>query len=111
MASDGKDGDKSTSSVVLGIFPFRDVCRSFAPTSIVIPLPMLDNGNFDFSPHPSLLVPNGHVDTLNNSNSANLDVVNDEPLPITEPVLAHAPVILPSPVMPPRSCQATSLLG
>ncbi|KAA8535616.1 hypothetical protein F0562_030619 [Nyssa sinensis] len=53
-----------------------------------------DNGNFDFSSHPSPPVPNGHVDTLNNSAPGNLDVVDDDPLPITEPALAHAPVPL-----------------
>ncbi|KAA8547424.1 hypothetical protein F0562_003712 [Nyssa sinensis] len=46
-----------------GIFPFRDVPQSSAPPSTVIPLPVHDNGNFDFSPHPSPPVPNGHVDT------------------------------------------------
>ncbi|KAA8542659.1 hypothetical protein F0562_023842 [Nyssa sinensis] len=75
-----------------GIFPFRDIPQFSAPPSTVIPLPVHDNENFDFFPHPSPPVMNGHVDTLNNSTPANLDVVDDEPHPITKPASAHAPV-------------------
>ncbi|KAA8518324.1 hypothetical protein F0562_015794 [Nyssa sinensis] len=95
-------GNINPSSHLAGIFPFRDVPRSSAPSSTVIPLPVHDNGNFDFSPHPSPPVPNGHVDILNNSALANLDVVDDDPPPITEPASAHAPVPLLSLVLPPR---------
>ncbi|KAA8529960.1 hypothetical protein F0562_034436 [Nyssa sinensis] len=94
-----------------GIFPFRDVPRFFAPSSTVIPLLVHDNKNFDFSPHPSPPVPNGHVDTLNNSALANLDVVDDDPPLITEPVSAHNPVPLPSLVLPTSPPSTTSLLG